>query len=70
MIRGVPTINGYSGNEPPHYPLRQVEIAQASDRKHLRYSLVNWCKRHKIGMDKRTVQWISNLWPVWKPVSR
>jgi hypothetical protein len=53
---GVPTINGYSGNFPPHYPFANPLIRKDQDLDDMRARLKDWCERH--GLDTDSVAWI------------
>ena len=53
---GVPTINGYSGNFPPHYPFANPLIRKDQDLDDMGAHLKDWCERH--GLDPDSVAWI------------
>ena len=51
-----PTVNGYSGNIPPHYPLGIVTVRDQADLDLREQQLKDWCERH--GIDPASVVWI------------
>jgi hypothetical protein len=43
---GVPTLNGYSGQVPPAWPLGDVSVAGPPDRERLVAAIRDWMGRH------------------------
>jgi len=56
MATGVPTFNGYSGNEPPGWQFRDSAILSDADEARLGQALTAWTKQH--GLDPASVCWI------------
>ena len=53
---GVPTINGCSGNFPPHYPFANPLMRQDQDLDDIEARRKDWCERQ--GLDPDSVAWI------------
>ena len=53
---GKPTINGYSGNIPPHYPFLIAILRDGEDLSGWEAALDAWCKLH--GVDRASVEWV------------
>ena len=51
-----PTVNGYSGNAPPHYPFLLPVVGDADELRDRADKLKTWCDLH--GIDPATVAWI------------
>jgi hypothetical protein len=48
MEKGVPTINGYSGNEPRGWQLREANIRSDADERALGEALKSWSSQHQL----------------------
>ena len=57
LFSGVPTLNGYSGQIPPGWPLGDVAIANRVDRVRLYASIKSWMEHH--GAEIENVCWIA-----------
>jgi len=56
LTSGVPTLNGYSGNTPPHWDLEEARILTPADETRLAAALSDWETRH--GLNSDSVCWI------------
>lgn len=56
LLSGVPTMNGYSGCAPVHYPLANANATSVADRQDLLSSLEDWTSSH--GLDAGGVAWV------------
>jgi hypothetical protein len=53
---GVPTVNGYSGQFPPHWPLADVAVANLADRRRVLANIDLWTDAHRA--DFENLCWI------------
>jgi len=57
LLSGLPTLNGYSGQVPPGWPLENVAIANRADHDRLYIGIQNWMRRYPQELDN--VCWIA-----------
>jgi hypothetical protein len=53
---GIPTLNGYSGNVPPGWPLMDVAVTHFADRARVLNNIERWASSH--AMDIKNVCWV------------
>jgi hypothetical protein len=53
---GIPTINGYSGYNPPGWSFSEVNFQSQEDKQTLKYSLSKWCNTWNL--DLKSICWI------------
>lgn len=75
LFTGVPTLNGYSGQFPPHWPLSDVAIANMAERDQVLEEIELWIDEHPADFDQRTgnVCWVlpeSASTVIWRVASQ
>jgi hypothetical protein len=53
---GVPSLNGYSGQFPPHWPLTDVSVSNVAERDQMRQNIERWMASHPA--DFKNVCWV------------
>jgi hypothetical protein len=52
MESGVPTVNGYSGNAPPHWQFGEPSLKSGDDEARLAAASREWIQRHQLNPDR------------------
>jgi hypothetical protein len=58
---GIPTLNGYSGQVPPDWPLADVSMAGPEDRERIPAAIRDWMSRHP--HEIKNVCWVTPAVP-------
>ena len=53
---GVPTVNGYSGNQPPGWPFVNMSMVTEEEERTVKVALTRWLRSHRV--DSRRVSWV------------
>jgi hypothetical protein len=53
---GVPTVNGYSGNQPPGWPFVNMSMVTEEEERTVTVALTRWLRSHRV--DPRRVSWV------------
>lgn len=49
LVSGVPTLNGYSGSNPPGWPFASINLTSEAQERQLTQALEGWRRRHGLG---------------------